>query len=572
MRLKSIARIAKWEAKSGSTGFNKRTAIIVLLASLVGASVFAGAQMGAGGTQINEGLYTVGIEEGVDTGYKLAMKNDPQLNVKVVDEISNPDKYDAAIVVQNGKTSVIREETKRGRAVVQAMNQAIEQYNTQLMRDAEDQAAAFPVGVIVSYVNPVGSAQTQASGASSSGGTGEASQPAPPEVNLEGESGGKPDSVNPPFPFRSLILAFAFLVPINFIAQAYGSSMIEERTNRRGELLLVSPVTRYDIIAGKTIPYLLATLAISGVISYAIGAGLLSVLAVLPLGLAFFGAVFVASIFSRSYNELTFLTLSISVVVVSFAFIPAVFTQIHPISVISPLTIVVSELRGETIALSDFLFSTVPLTVTATLMFGLGAGMFSEKDLFTQKSIRGKLIDALAYRMKSKWSAAKMSALGLPFVFVAELLAVAMLFIAPPLISLPVILGIAAFIEEVAKSLHIFAGFEKKVFKPTRKMALILGFLSGAGFFLAEKVLAVVQYVGLMDLSAGQTAFLGAVMPTGQLPLGILLLFPFLHSITAMISSMGARKGWKWYLASLIVATLVHIGYNVSVLLSQGMA
>ncbi len=42
---------------------------------------------------------------------------------------------------------------------------------------------------------------------------------------------------------------------MNFVIQAYASSIMNERINDRGELLLVSPVSRGDIIAAKTLPY-----------------------------------------------------------------------------------------------------------------------------------------------------------------------------------------------------------------------------------------------------------------------------------------------------------------------------
>jgi len=62
---------------------------------------------------------------------------------------------------------------------------------------------------------------------------------------------GSPGSISPPFPFVSLLLAFVFLVPMNFLIQAYGSSVLDERTNRRGSPLLVTPLSPVDIVAGR---------------------------------------------------------------------------------------------------------------------------------------------------------------------------------------------------------------------------------------------------------------------------------------------------------------------------------
>jgi len=195
------------------------------------------------------------------------------------------------------------------------------------------------------------------------------------------------------------VLAFVFLVPMNFLVQAYGSSILAERTNRRGEPLLVTPLSPVDIVAGKTLPYVAVAVAVTALIALVVGGGPLSVLAILPVAAAFLAATFVGAVFARSFKELTFVTVAVSVLLTSYAFVPAIFTNVTPVALISPLTLVVFDLQGEAVSLGEFLFSTGPTALAAALLFGLGLGVYREEDLFTQKPVSRKFLDALAVRL-----------------------------------------------------------------------------------------------------------------------------------------------------------------------------
>ena len=380
----------------------------------------------------------------------------------------------------------------------------------------------------------------------------------------DGTATGSPAEISPPFPFSSLLLAFVFLVPMNFIIQAYGGTILNERINRRGELLLVAPLGRLDIVAGKTLPYLAAAVAAIGAISLAIGGGLLSVLAVLPIALAFLASTFVGAMFARSFKELTFVTVTVSVFLTTYVFVPAIFTNVTPIALISPLTLVVMELQGEAVGLGAYLFSTAPFYLGSVILFLLGVGVYREEDMFTQKPVPLKFLDALDARLRGPKSVAVVSGLMIPFVFIAELLAIAVLFVLPIEVSVPIILVTIAAIEEVAKSIHIYAGFESDRFDRSMKTALVLGALSGIGFFVAEKFTAISQFVGLPELALGEATLTPAgVTPTATLAL---LAAPLaLHVVTAGISALGARRDLRWYLVALLVATLVHAAYNFGV-------
>ncbi|MFB6185105.1 MAG: PrsW family intramembrane metalloprotease [Haloarculaceae archaeon] len=384
-----------------------------------------------------------------------------------------------------------------------------------------------------------------------------------------GSVSGTPSDITPPFPFRALVLAFVFVLPLNFIIQAYGSTMLSERINRRGELLLVSPVSRGDIIVGKTLPYFGAAVAIAAVITLALRGSAVSVLAVAPIALLFLSATFLGAMFARSFKELTFVTVTVTVSLTTYAFVPAIFTDVTPIALISPLTVVVRDLQGQTVGLGEFAFSTLPPTATALVSFGLGAGLYREEDMFTQRPIPLKVLDALAGRISRARSVATVSALLLPFVFVAELVAIAMVFALPGKLSIVLVLIAVAAIEEVAKSLHVFAGYAHAKFDRSLRTALTLGAFSGFGFFLAEKLTLVARLAHLPELKIGRSALKEAML-SDPLVLSFLVAPLALHVVTASISAVGARKGRDGYAVGLTAAALVHVGYNLTVVMVLG--
>ncbi|MFB6134225.1 MAG: PrsW family intramembrane metalloprotease [Halanaeroarchaeum sp.] len=374
---------------------------------------------------------------------------------------------------------------------------------------------------------------------------------------------GIPSAITPPFPLRSLVLAFAFLLPLNLLIQAYGSSILAERIRRRGEPLLASPATRGDIVAGKTLPYAVLAVVITTLIAYGVGGSFRSVLAIAPLAVLFLGATFFAGMIARSYKELTFLTVTISVTLTSFAFVPAVFTDVHPIASISPLFIVVNDLRSIPVDPGSYALATVPAGTGAAALFALGTGIYREEDMFTQKPVAEKFIDALAAPVSGGFSVGATTALFIPFVMVAELFAVAVLFVAPVSLSIPLILGVVAIVEELAKSVHVLAGYQRSVFGESTSAALLLGAASGTGFFVAEKLLVLTQLVGLPDLAVGRAAFAPSAL--GIAPPVLIVAPLLLHVSTASVSSVAASRGARAYALGLTAAIVGHLAYNLAV-------
>ncbi|MBP2250790.1 ABC-type Na+ efflux pump permease subunit [Halarchaeum solikamskense] len=601
MSPRRVLRIARWEAGRNAGTIDRRTAILLACTLLVVALVAPALVLSA--PTPGQGVYRVAVDDANPYRAPVALND----RLSAVPPGANAVERGRADVAVVGTSGFVVADSAKGRAALAALRSATEAYNDRLMATENDVAAAFPVTVDVSYVErgtrvaggsggsaaidaddgagartddggtTVGGGTTADSGATTGDGTGTTTAvgggasagTAGPSVSGDASApANMPGGLTPPFPLESLLLAFVFVLPLNVVIQSYGSSVLDERVDRRGEPLLVSPATRADIVAGKTLPYLAAAALVTVPIAYAVGAGVASVLAVLPLAALFLGVTFLGALFARSYKELTFVTVTVTVVLMAYAFVPAVFTEVHPIAAISPLSVVVRDIRGDPFQLGGFLLATVPVATAAVVCYGLGLGVYREEDLFTQKRLPAKALDALAAPLTSVRRVGLLTVALVPFVLIAELFAVASLFVAPPDLAVPIVLVLVAVIEEVAKSVHVYAGFTNARFERATRAALALGVASGVGFFLGEKLLLLTRLVGLSDLTVGGAAFGNAELGAGSLAL---LAAPLvLHAVTASVSALGARRSARGYAIALAGAVLLHLGYNYTVVTTVG--
>lgn len=562
---------------------------------LLGAGlVAAGPAVFAKGIDFDHGLYRVAIDS--SSPLEAAIASAPQFERRIVmDPRGALSRGEIDIWVSGERLTAW--DTDKGNAALAALEKAVASYTHARLLLEKDKAAAFPVEIELEYV----ARTTTTTGGTQGPGPGDAGALGPAERSGEEASGTAtggsettasgatdddqlsryfsfaaqetttqtPSTLSPPFPFKPLVLAYLFLVPMNFVVLVYGGSMMNERLASRGEALLATPSTRLEIIAGKTLPYLLLIIILGMFTGLFIGAGFVSLLAVLALGLAFLGLVFVAAMLSRSFRELTFLTVMGGVLLTAYAFVPAIFSEVHPIALISPITLVVFELRSRPVELAQVLYAVAPLTLVAGALFHLGSGLYTEEDLFHQKSVGAKLLDALARPVRGIRSGFALSLLLLPFVLVAELLLVALLFTSPISFGLAgALLGTAA-LEEVFKALPSYAAVTRGAIEARK--APLFGALTGAGFFVAEKSFLLVSLIGLYNVPIG-AAVLGEGLAgaTGGV-LALLLLAPLvLHTVTASISAKGATMGRRGFLSAVALAILIHLGYNLLVLQLAG--
>ena len=598
-RLGKVLRIGRWEVTKNAGGVDRRTALVTVVALVAIVAVAPTAV--SGGVALDRGIYRVAVSQ--DSPYYGPAATDPTFAV-VSPDSSAVDRRQVELLVEDDRIGAAK--SRKGRAAYAEFRDTITRYNDRQMAREGNATAAFPVSVTLRYAErdriQIAAGGGSGDGGGGDGGNGSGGGGGGDDGGGDGGGGsdgtdggsddgggsgigdvfggdgltpqstsGSPADISPPFPFGSLVLAFLFVVPLNFIIQAYGSTILGERINRRGELLLVSPVSPVDIVAGKTLPYFAGAMGTAAVIAAAIGGGPLSVFALAPLSLLFLAATFLGAMFARSFKELTFVTVTVTVSLTTYAFVPAIFADVGAVALISPLTLVVRDLQGTAVGVGEVAFSTLPPALSAAVLFALGTGIYREEDMFTQRPIPLKALDALAARIAGGWSVAALSALLLPFVFVAELLAVAALFALPTGPSVLAILVGVAVIEELAKSVHVYAGYAHARFERGLVTALTIGAFSGLGFFVGEKLTLVAQLVGLDRLPEGQAALAtGTGVPTLPAALALLVAPLLLHVVTAAVSATGASRGRSRYLMALTVAIGIHVAYNATVVVALG--
>lgn len=385
---------------------------------------------------------------------------------------------------------------------------------------------------------------------------------------LQKQTVSTPSNFAPPIPFTAVMYSFLFLFPIYFVSQFYSNSIMDERTNRKCELVLVAPLRSVDIVVGKTLPYIFACMMILSIITIytkglptsmdVIKSSLLILAVLFPIVLLFFAVSFFCAILSRSFKELTFGMVFISVVVSGYLFFPAMFANVHAISLISPMTLIVNLIEGDTIKIGEYLFSTFTFYLVAISVFGFGTFIFREEDLFTQKPITEKMLDCIEmYLLHPYGSVFILSIILIPYVYMAQLMLIVMLFNLPLPYSILIMIFLSAMVEELVKSIGIFTLIKRKMVSTTLRNAAVFAILAGAGFFIGEKLLIIITLAPI-----GASVF-GLVMS-----MGTLLLIPLIIHITcAMIVSCGMYyTSTRWYLPFLGLATLLHGLYNIYLL------
>ena len=383
---------------------------------------------------------------------------------------------------------------------------------------------------------------------------------------FEGSSSTTPSELTPPLPFRAILISFIFIFPLYFLTQLYSSSIMEERINRRGEFLLVSPIKTWEIVVGKLLPYLLFSILIMIAILIYLDRTPMEtfeiIMILLPVSLFFLAIFFIAGILTRSFKELTFISVFFAAITSGYLFFPAVFMNIHAISTISPMTLVIRILEGGGIDVQEYLFSTLPFYLTSIVIFAGGISIFREEDLFTEKPVHEKMLDIFDLFLRRDkifhiyLAVLLLSIFLIPFAYMAELMSISLLFSIPLPYSVIGVIIAAASAEEIIKSGGPATVLIRGIAKSNIKNALLLGIFSGLGFFLAEKLLLLVAITSITGSIFGASIFF-----TGKLILPLVL-----HTTTATIPALGIyRYGKMGFLPFLLLSIIAHSLYNLTI-------
>jgi ABC-type Na+ efflux pump permease subunit len=439
-------------------------------------------------------------------------------------------------------THVIHRDDNQSLYAVQALKQYLEQEELARIGAAYPPDQAFPLRVGINYLGPA-----EANGQTAAGS----------EAPLVGTEEIIIPSLNPPpVPFTQVILALLYILPITFISIFFTSSFMDEKVNRRLTLLLSAPITPFQIILGKMLPYACFALITTVLIGLLTHANLPLVLLIyIPTTLFIFAIYLMVPLFYRTFKDITFIAMLVTVLTTAYLVFPAMFTNVSELAFISPLTLAVKMYRGESFGWREYLFPSVPMTALFGIALFAGSRMLNEEFLMGYRSITRKLADAIYLTMahiRPYFAVPLWSLLAIPAVYLVQLIFLAFATNLPVGMIFRVVLLASAAVEEVAKSVGIVVLADHGLVKTTRSV-LTLAFLSALGFLIGEKLLL------LVSISAvSQGPIPGVVFGAS----GLLLVTLFAHFAFTAIVTFLTTKGKFPYILALAVGTLIHFIYN----------
>lgn len=457
----------------------------------------------------------------------------------------------------------------RGRAAVEALRLATQAWLDNVMAAEAHPELAFPVTVDVNTApaNAV-SAATTTSPATSQSGTSQSPTsglPGPPTAtqppSLPGaqvQSAVRPSQVQPPFPVRSLLLTFAYLIPMNFIGQLYAGSLLAERIRHRGLLMLTAPVGHGTVLAGRSLPYVGLGVGVLILASLLIGAGPIGFLGAIPIIAFALASSLLLGLLARSERELTFLLTGTTTMFSTFLFLPAVFTAIPPIAFLSPVAVVSASIQHQSVGWGPFLYATLPISLSAVALALLARALYREETLFSPMRLGRKLRTGLAVCAQTRGGLVATGILLVPFALALEMFVLAFVIPLGLAAAFPVFVLGAAFVEEALKRMASRAHRQRKSDRP----AWQTGLLVGSGFFVGEKLALLVALVGFSSLPLGQESL--GVIGGGS---GLLLVAPLvLHTGAAMVGALAPASRRPWGTLALGGAWALHASYNAAIL------
>lgn len=391
-----------------------------------------------------------------------------------------------------------------------------------------------------------------------------------------------PSTYKTPAPLPQVILAFLYIVPMFFISVFFTSSFMDEKTNRKLNILMSAPVSAFDIILGKMLPYLAFSLVMIVGVTFYLGGDILLAVAIFgPIALFIFAIYLLVALFYRTYKDQTFFSMTAITFVTGFLVFPALFAGTHPISYISPLTLAVDMYRGVPFDLLQYAISTAPMCLVFGISMYVGVRIFNEEYLMGYGRLHQKSGDAIYLAISKRHpylSIATLSVVLIPIVYIVELIFLTLVMNVLSLATdtgfglsvLVVLLFCCALVEEIAKSAGIATLIE---FGDALTLRRIIGlsFVSALAFWGVEKLMMIVTIV-LMPSAQILDTMNGVGQTTSPLFLAFLLLLPLAaHFVFTSIVCVGTRKlGTKYYVVALLLGTLVHTLYNVYNLRAMG--
>jgi len=591
-RLTDISTIARWEVKKSFTMMSREVlpVAVVLFILLVAVTGFA-AQTGM---HLQDGMYEVGVD---DPDIAQLIASDARFSVYQADAstlVTNRNTFDLIII--HGQ--VYGNPTDRAKAAQKTLERDYAKYVNTVYNRETDLFAAYPLWIDVQTVkSELTFLSTQAGQYVQAAPSRAAPVPEGPISNVptpsplldftkeelrqelvktsakntqisrytevlssESTMGSfkTPSQLSPPLPFDSIILIFVFIFPLYFTSQFFMMSIMNERIERKGEVLLSTPVASSSIIIGKMVPYFIGMVAICTALTIYVGAPLIIILPLIPVIVFFLANALLIGMLSRSFKELSFISIFFSTVATSYLFFPSIFANVHVISLISPLTLIVLSIQGAPWTITDYLYSTSLFWLTGAVLFYIGMKNFKEERLFSEKQLLPRIREFLSEILSKKHpfiSLFLLTGFSIPFVFMVQLMSLTLFFNLPMPYSLVLLLIFAALVEECAKAVGIYTLFALDPKFLTWKNLIAGCAATAIGFLVAEKLLLFITLAQITESVFGSILFLS---------LGVLWMPLLLHFVGVLIVACSLKFWGRNGLAiGLVIATAVHCLYNL---------
>ena len=592
--LKQLCTISLWELKNTRSMLNVKT--LPVLIPLLIILAFLSATALSSGIHLQDGVYELAV---MDPSYAQIVADDPRFTVYYVPDITSDairsNAFDVGII--NGR--IYTAPTPRGAGARTALRGDYDYYSEGVYLTQTDIFAAFPLWINTQYIeSPLDfTATSQGMSVAAPRRPLESVLPENPVAYVEPPaqltneelrklrqqlldsrltqnlfgidtsltSGDSPYDIpsrlSPPLPFDAIIFVFVFVFPLYFMSQFYMMSIMNERILKQGEVLLSAPIHPAAIILGKMLPYGIGMTLLALAIIFVREGNIEMLYPLIPIILFFLAAALFIGMTARSYRELSFISIFFSTLATSYLFFPTIFAHVHVVGLLSPVTLVIYALEGTGYALNEYLYSTALFYLISIILIVLSIKNYREEFLFSQRLLLDRWIDAISSFIHKKHPFISISAITIctvPFIFMAEMLVLVLFFNLPMPLSLLLIMGSVAFIEEIGKSIGLLAlyNIDKQFF--TWKRLIFAACATGLGFLCGEKLLLFVSLPQIADSIFGVAMFL---------TIGLLILPFLLHSVTALITALSLKLGGRRaYPLGIIFATIVHLLYNWNVL------
>jgi ABC-type Na+ efflux pump permease subunit len=590
--LADITTIARWEVKKSFSMMSRD--VLPLAAILFVLLVLVTGLTAQTGLHLQDGMYRVGVDDPLVAGL---IAGDARFSVYQLDASTldaNRDVFD--VVVVRGQAS--SHGTDKANAALKTLSRDYGKYVNSIYNSETDLFAAYPLwidsesvkselsflatqsgqyisaapsraapvpeGVVQNIPNPspalsLSEDQLRAQLIQSNAQNSQISRYTEALSSSEAMGSFKtPSQLSPPLPFDSIILVFIFIFPLYFTSQFFMMSVMNERIERKGEILLSTPVRASSIIIGKALPYFIGMLAICAALTLYIGASPLIILPLIPIIFFFLANALLIGMLSRSFKELSFISIFFSTVATSDLVFRSIFANVHVISLISPLTLIVLTIQGSVWTATDYLYSTSLFWLTGAVLFYIAAQNFKDERLFSEKPLATRVREFLSEILPRKYpfvSLFLLSGFSIPFVFMVQMMCLVLFFNLPMPWSLVFLLLFAALIEEFAKGIGIYTIYSRDAGFFTWKNLVLASAATAAGFLVAEKLLLFVTIAQISDSVFGSILFLSL----GSLWLPLLLHFGGVLIVAACLKVGGK----KWFVAGLTMAMVVHCLYNL---------